>query len=279
MFEEFLQEEDPQEDEPQEALAEEKSYFGFSRNELIVMIVLAVIIVGLVLIVGFSFLRGLKAARDADSQLPPTITPRPSATPVMTATPLPEAGAIPGWNKFEFAESKASLWLPDTFQGGDPVAYAEIVMMTVETYSQDAAFVESVKNLLDENPDIRFFGFDVDAVTSARSAFAAPEQVHLGPALTLADYLDEYKTTALAEGDRLVGEEVVAMDHFEAGRLLIEFKVPLDEQDQYRFMKKVVYLVQVDDTIWNISYLTDRDDFPAYWPLIQESINTFRFYP
>ena len=84
MFEEFLQEEDPQE-EPQEEPAQEKSFFGFSRNELIVMVTLLVIIIGLVLVVGFSFLRGLKAAREAESQLPPTITPLPSATPVMTA--------------------------------------------------------------------------------------------------------------------------------------------------------------------------------------------------
>jgi hypothetical protein len=93
------------------------------------------------------------------------------------------------------------------------------------------------------------------------------------------DYLNDHKSIVLTEDDRLVGQEVVALDHFEAGRLILESKVPLGEEGQYAFGKSVIYLVQVGDTIWSITYRTDRDDFPDYWPLIQESINTFRYYP
>jgi hypothetical protein len=97
--------------------------------------------------------------------------------------------------------------------------------------------------------------------------------------LNMATYLDEYQLEIEAEGNNVVGKETVVFDSFEAGRLIVEFKIPVDDEGNYTYAKAVIYLIPVEDTLWAVVYRTGRSDFPDYWPLIKESIQTFHVQP
>jgi hypothetical protein len=278
----FMMEEEPyMEEEPfmQEDPDQKSIFFGLSPVEIGILVVLILVICGLAVFIGKSFLDALRAANAVEDQLPPTLTLAPSPTPKITSTPWPAAEPIPDWGKFEFAGSKASLWLPNSYQGGDPIAYPEIVMMTVEVFSSDQAFNQSVEEMISNNPALTFFAFDTTATESARIVFVIPEPADPDPTLTMDDYLDALMETARKDGMRLVGRDIIALDHFEAGQLAMEFRVPTGPENQYANVRMVVYLVQVDDTIWSIAYRTGREEFDDFLPVIETSINSFHVQP
>jgi hypothetical protein len=161
--------------EPQEPEKPQRSFFGMSPIEIGILVVLLVVIFGLVGFVVKSVYDNSKAAAETPPP-PPTATLVPTVPANATSTPWPTAAAINDWNKFEFAGGRGSLWLPNGFQGGDPIAYPDIVMMTVETYSDDEVFIQSVDDLLSENPEINFFAFDPAVIEWPRVAAVSKER-------------------------------------------------------------------------------------------------------
>lgn len=252
-----------------------RDFFGLSPVEIGILVVLIVIICVLAGFVAKSFYDNSRVAAETPT---PTATITPTVPAVVTSTPWPTAAAIPDWNKFEFAGAQASLWLPNSFQGGDPLEYPEIVRMIVETYSNDEVFIQSVDEVLSENTDISLFAFDPEFITYTRIVVTSQE-IHPDLILNMDAYLDDFRLNVEAEGDRVVGREIVPLDHFQAGRIIYEFKTPIGDAGQYTYDKTVIYLVPVDDTLWQIEYRTDRSDFPDFWPIIQESISTFHALP
>jgi hypothetical protein len=267
--------------EPLEPFEEEKpqrSFGGLSPVEIGVLVVLLVVICGLAGFIGKSIYDN--AVASAETPTPsPTVVFTATVPPDATSTPWPTAASIPDWNKFEFAEGKASLWMPNGFQGGDPIAYPEIVMLTIETYSNDEVFIQSVDDLLSENPEITFFVFDPEVIEWPRVATVSSEKL---PSKWLSNkdaYLEDLATDMDEDGNRFIGKEYVVLDNFEAWRLIAELRVPIGDGGYYTYSKMVSYLIPVDDLLWTVTYSTGRDDFPKYWPIIKDSINTFYVQP
>lgn len=255
-----------------------RNFGGMSPVEIGILVVLLLLICGLAGFVGKSLYDNSKAVAETPPP-PPTSTFTPTIPADATSTPWPTVEPIPEWNKFEFAQSKASLWMPKTFQGGDPIEYPEIVRMTIETYSSDEVFIESVDQVLSANSDITFFAFDAEVKDWARLVAVSSEKIDPDLILNMDAYLAEYRLEIEADGDHVVGTETVVLDYFKAGRVIVEFKVPVDDVGGYTYVKAVIYLIPLDDTLWAVVYRTGRSDFPDYWPIIKESINTFHAQP
>ena len=108
--------------EPEDPEEPRRSFGGLSPVEIGILVVLVLVICVLAGLVGKSFYDNSMAANSratAEAQIPqPTLTLAPTATPEVTVLPWPTTEPIPEWNKFEFAAEKASLWLPNSYQGG-----------------------------------------------------------------------------------------------------------------------------------------------------------------
>jgi hypothetical protein len=264
--------------EPLDEDESQKSFFGMSPVEISILAVLLVVICGAAIFVAKSVYDNAVAAAVTPTPSP-TVFFTPTVPPDSTSTPWPTVAAIPDWNKFEFSEGKTSLWLPNNFQGGDPIAYPEIVMLTVETYSNDEFFIQSVDDLLSKNPEITFFAFDPQVIEWPRMAIVFKEGLRSDWLKNMEVYFENFEVDMQLEGNRVVGKEQVVLDNFEAWRLIAELKVPIGDQGYYTYSKVVAYLIPVDDVLWTVVYSTGRDDFPTYWPIIKESINTFHAQP
>jgi len=256
----------------------QRTFFGMWPVEIGILVVLLVVICGVAGFVGKSIYDNAVASAETPTPLP-TMTLEPTIPADVTSTPWPTVASIPDWNNFEFAEGKASLWLPNSFQGGDPIAYPEIVRLTIETYSNDEIFIQSVDDLLSDNPEITFFVFDPEVIEWPRVAAVSSEKLPSKWITNENAYLDDLAADMGEDGNRFVGKEYMVLDNFEAWRLIAELQVPVGEDGYYTYSKMVSYLIPVDDLLWTVTYSTGRDDFPAYWPIIKDSINTFHVQP
>jgi hypothetical protein len=264
--------------EPFEDEEPQRSFGGLSPVEIGILVVLLLVICGLAGFIGKSVYDN--AVAEIETPTPsPTVFVTPTIPADATSTPWATAASITDWNQFAFAGEKASLWLPNSFQGGDPIAYPEIFRMTIETYSDDEVFLQSVDDLLSDNPEITFFVFDPEVIEWPRVAAVSSEKLPSKWVSNESAYLEDLAADMGEDGNRFIGKEYVVLDNFEAWRFIAELQVPVGEDGYYTYSKMVSYLIPVDDLLWTVTYSTGRDDFPEYWPIIKDSINTFYVQP
>ncbi|MBM3129362.1 MAG: hypothetical protein FJ009_12150 [Chloroflexi bacterium] len=67
----------------------------------------------------------------------PTATHTPTITLVPTRTPLPTATPPPGWKKMESAT--AELWVPASFNGGDPIKDKDAIVKSLRAFGPEYA--------------------------------------------------------------------------------------------------------------------------------------------
>ena len=87
------------------------------------------------------------------------------------------------------------------------------------------------------------------------------------------DYLNKMMENFADGNDRVVGRHVVQLDHYPAGNLVVESKVPAG--DGQVFVTVAIYMIEVDDTMWIITFRTGRKEFSSQQQIIEASANSF----
>jgi hypothetical protein len=248
-----------------------------SPSEVAILIVLIIAIIG----IGGFFAKTVldNNSRKADGQssgLIPTYTLSPSETPSPEPTQLITTTPIPGWSKFEFANPPGELWLPESYEGGDTVNYPDIVLLSAEIFIDDQEFIDDIKNLI-EIPEVVFFAFDTDSEGVIRFAYVMSEELDPDLDVTLDVYMNVLSDNAAEDGAKVVGRTTVQTDQYEAGRIVIENKVPAGDLEA--FIHLTIYSIRLDNTMWNVAFRTGRDEYNDYLPVMDDVVNTFRVHP
>jgi hypothetical protein len=244
-------------------------YFGMSIVQIGILAVLAFVACIAIGFLGIMLLGSVPAT----PQIQPTYTLQPSPTIVVTSTAWPTITPIPDWQEYTFADGRARIWLPASYVGGDTVTSAGNIMEQVKNTSDDEAFVSGIQELI-ATPEIAFFAFDTaDSTSVLRFMYVGMETVSPDLVLTIDDYLNRIMDESAKSGDRVVERQVTQMDYYPAGKLVVEHKISTEDVDVYVTM--AAYVVQVDDTMWFMTFRTGREEFGNYRPIMEASANSF----
>jgi hypothetical protein len=75
----------------------------------------------------------------------------------------------------------------------------------------------------------------------------------------------------------VVGRQIEELDYSQAGKLVVESKVPAEDTEV--FVTTAIYLIQVNDTMWSITFRTGREEFSSYQEIIETSVKSFWVQP
>jgi len=271
---EYIYDENSNDSEPDlenENEVESKEIFGMSIPEIAIFggLLIAILIFG-----GFVALRLVNNARITNEILPTVEppTPTPSVTPFVKSTP------IPGWNRFAFAEEKAEIWLPASFQGGDPVAYPEIIDLTIDVFIPDELHAEYAKKFIADS-DITFFAFDGEPSVIWRSMDVTSESRAATKEFDMEEYLN-LKIEDFSDRDiRVTNQYLNDLDYYsDVGILIFEEYIEIVEGEIYLF-KFYLFFIRIDDEIWNLTYQILREDAAGFQDTIYNSARSFYLQP
>jgi hypothetical protein len=178
-------------------------------------------------------------------------------------TPTP----IPGWEKFE--GGGIELWMPANFEGGDLANDLDLILERLRSlgtqYEQMATMIEQnseafVLLLYDTNIGSSGFLTNVNVVK---------EKVLSG--MKLDSYLDSSAEQLTPLGFNILEREIVQLNSYEAGRLVIE-ATSLKA-------KEVMYVIKAKNTMWVITYTTGISEFGSRLSTFEKSANTILIAP
>ena len=243
-------------------------YFGMTLGQIGILAALAVVACLVIGILGSMMLNSAPSAQ----QVQPTYTLQPSPTPILTSTPWPTVTPIPNWQEYSFSDGGARIWLPASYIGGVPSTSSEMIKENLRNKFNDEAFVGDIERLL-AIPEIKFFAFDTEYVDSVRFMYVGTEALDPDKPQTMDNYLDKMMDNFKDGNDRVIGRQIVQLDHYPAGKLVVESKVPAGEYET--FVTVAIYMIEVDDTMWLITFRTGRDEFNSQQQIIETSANSF----
>jgi hypothetical protein len=146
-------------------------------------------------------------------------------------------------------------------------------MEQVKAASNEEAFISGVQELI-ASPEVSFFAFDTAESTSViRFMFVSRETLSSDLVLTIDDYLNHMVDDAVAEGGRVVERQVTQLDSYPAGVLVTELRISAGDIEVYATV--AMYVIQVDNTMWLMTFRTGREEFGSYRPTIEASANSF----
>ncbi|MFQ5846199.1 MAG: hypothetical protein ACE5IQ_00840 [Candidatus Methylomirabilales bacterium] len=179
--------------------------------------------------------------------------------------PQGTAPAIAGWEKFE--GGGVELWLPQSYEGGD--LSDENLAVIVEEIRSFGPDFERVARAIERNPTA-FVIFAVDSEVGESGTLTNMNVVskRVPSAVTMNSYLD-IVTKQLPRQYRVVERGIVPLDHYQAGRLVVEIEI----QDVH--VKNVMYAIQNDNTLWALNYGTGAEEFDRRLPIFEQSARTF----
>ena len=243
-------------------------YFGMTIAQIGILAALALFACIVIGILGTLMLNRSTSPQQTD----PTSTLQPGPIFAVTSTPWPTVTPIPGWQEYSFAENQVRIWLPASYTGGDTATSSEVIMESLRATINNETFVSDIQDLL-AIPEIVFFAFDTESADSIRFTYVGKEALNPDLDLPMDYYLNRMMGKFSAASDRVVERQVAQLDFYAAGKLAVESKVP--SGDVETFVTRVIYLVQVDDTMWTITFRSGREEYSAYQPTIEASINSF----
>ena len=245
-----------------------QSYFGMTLAQIGVLAGLALVACIAIGLLGSMLLNTVPGVE----QVQPTYTLQPSPTPILTTTPWPTITPIPNWQEYSLSGGRARIWLPASYIGGEPSTSSEMIKENLRNTFNDEAFASDIEGLL-AIPEIEFFAFDTQFVNSARFMYVGTEALDPDKPLHMDDYLNQKMDDFAVGDDRVTGRQIVQLDNYPAGKLVVESKVPAGEVET--FITKVIYMIEVDDTMWLITFRTGRDEFSDYQQTIETSAGSF----
>jgi len=180
----------------------------------------------------------------------------------------PTATPIPGWKKFE--GGGAELWLPASYEGGDISEDLDVLVERLRALGPD---FEQMAQMIEQNPSaFVILAFDSEVGDSGVLTNVSVAIEGVLSVVTLDSYLDAV-IKQLPSQYRVVERVIVSLDHYQAGRIALEFTVMGVRG------KQVTYVIKSGNTVWAVIYGTGADEFDQRLPTFERSIRTFAIQP
>jgi hypothetical protein len=243
-------------------------YFGMTLAQIGILAALALVACIIIGILGTMMLNFTPTTQQAE----PTYTLQPSPTTVETSAPWPTVTSIPDWQEYSFAEGQARIWLPASYIGGDTVTSSEAIMEKLKATINDEAFASDIQGLM-ATPEVSFFAFDTEFTSAVRFMFIGKETLSPDLVITLDNYLNHMVDNSTDGSNRLVERQVTQQDYYSVGKLVVESKIPAEDVEVY--VTIATYVIQVDNTMWLITFRIGREEFGSYRPIIESIANSF----
>jgi len=194
----------------------------------------------------------------------PPITPVVALPPEWTPTPAPAAQLPAGWHPL--LGSGVELWLPESFDGGDPATRRDELITNLSALG---AGYENLVALLEAGaPGMVFFAYDsgLAGATVGITRRDLPASVPLSEYLAV--FVSEVPNSApgivvLDHGTLNVGGEDVG-------------KVMMDITTGGTTATQVSYILHRGDVVYTVSYAVPREFFAEAQPAFEASIGSFR---
>lgn len=182
--------------------------------------------------------------------------------PAATLAPAPTP--IEGWEKFE--ARGVELWLPESFEGGN--LEKDLDTIAEKLISIDPGF-QQLADTIKQNPDLFvIWAFDTVIGESGGLTSATITTEKVLSVVTLDTYMDA-AIKQLPTQFEVVDRDIVSLDKYQAGRLLVDFTVP------GALVKEAMFIIKDENVIWTITYGTAADEFEERLPIFERSANTF----
>ncbi|MBN1284461.1 MAG: hypothetical protein JXB47_03605 [Anaerolineae bacterium] len=197
--------------------------------------------------------------------LPPTWTPSqapPTDAPTETPMPTDEPAHPAGWA--EVKGGGAALWLPESFEGGDPTLDLDLIVERLRSLGPD---LEPVAQMVEANPSM----FVIWAFDSKLNSPYLTNVIVTTEALVVDMSLETYlkiATQQLPGGMDVVEQSTTTVNGYPAGRLVINNTLDGD-------MKQLIYTVKDDLTVWTIACTTGASEFNERLPAFETIVGTF----
>jgi hypothetical protein len=197
----------------------------------------------------------------------PTRTSRPSATPRPTATPQPTVTPLVGWRSFE--GQGFQIWLPERYEGGD--AANGLPELTTKLEGMGPDYAGLVQYIRDAQAGLLLLAVDMQNI---EQGILTNVNIVTSPATgqTLMEMMADTERT-LPSGYRVTEMLNVSLEAYPAGRMIVELPSATAQ------LSELVYIIQVDQTVWVITYATSREAFRTLEPEFVQSVQTFRVMP
>lgn len=193
-----------------------------------------------------------------------TDQPEPTATPEPTPTPKPQG--FPGWEKFE--GGGISLWLPESFEGGDISQDMDLILDVINNLGPD---FEQVGQLIAQNPDafvIYVFDIDPDNMQFITSVNVTRERTL--SAVQLSDYLDA-ALSQFPEVMTVTEAGLTNVGDYDAARVVLQYSIEGIE------IAQLIYIFKSGSTFYNIAYSTSGAEFYDRLPEFEQSASSITF--
>ncbi len=176
------------------------------------------------------------------------------------------ATPIPGWEKFE--GRGIELWLPESFDGGDPTS--EDLEMIIEGLRSLGPDFDQMAQMVEQNRSVFvIWAFDSELGDSGILTNAIVGTERVPTALKMDTYLDAV-TKQLPAQFRVDKREIVKLGEYEAGRLVIDFTM------SGAHAKQLMYTIKDSGTMWSVNYTTGAEEMDQRLPTFEQSIRTFK---
>lgn len=181
-----------------------------------------------------------------------------------------DAPPIPGWQKFE--AGGVELWLPESWEGGDPSEEMDMEMIVEELRSLGPDF-EEYAQLIEENPSmfvLWVFDYEVGVSGGLTNVSVAKQKVL--STMTIDTYLD-LLSEQLPAPFQVVERGMVTLTDHEAGRLVVKADISGEA------VKELMYMIKEGTTMWFITFSTGAEEFARRLPVFEQSALTFAIQP
>lgn len=175
---------------------------------------------------------------------------------------------MPGWAKFE--AGRIEIWLPESYEGGDPSQDLDLFVEEMKALGPD--FAQAAEEIERDPSAFVFWAFDSDIGDSGFLTNVNIVTERVLSALTIETYLDA-AIRQLPSEFNVVEQETVSLDHYQAGRVVMEISM-MDVE-----AKQVMYIVKEGNVMWIVTFGTDLDEFDRRLPTFEQSIRTFKIHP
>jgi hypothetical protein len=197
----------------------------------------------------------------------PSITPSPTTIPSQTLTPTitptPTETPIPGWSTI--MGDGVSLWLPDSWLGGNPQDDLDRLL------ADAAPEVRQYAVVLEENRSaINLWAYDTASSGSFHLTNVNIGKETVDDAVTVDIYMDAIDRN-LPENFTVIGRQLMDLLDRQGGRIFIDVNV------NGLIIREVMYIIKVGDLMWLVTFAAESDVFDAQLPIIEMSMQTMEF--
>jgi len=194
----------------------------------------------------------------------PTRTSTPTRTPRPTQTPTPSHAMPADWQRFDFDGGAISL--PDSFVGWIPGQDVDLEMLMEPLMNIDPKLMVLLGGMDLNQVDFLAFDLNLDSAGNSTTVNILTEQL---PAyLGLSAFMDLF-VHYMQDLFEIVDREDLTLGDYEASRLTVRAVFAGQE------VREMMYVINVDRTLWVITYATSAAEFDDRLPEFEQSAASF----